>query len=109
MLALNPVSYNWKTEATGTPQHTGFIAQAVQTIFPDLVSQGPDGYLTLNYAGFAPYIVKAVQQLYQQLTTLEATVAGFADNFVSAHITVVTGDFQQVNTQKLHHDDALAP
>jgi hypothetical protein len=36
-----------------------------------------------------------------QHTSLEATVAGFADNFVSAHITVVTGDFQQVNTQKL--------
>jgi len=25
------------------------------------------------------------------LTSLEATVAGFADNFVSANITVVTG------------------
>jgi hypothetical protein len=101
VLALDPVDYNWKAEATGTALHAGFIAQSVQLIFPDLVSQGPDGYLTLNYAGFAPYIVKAIQQLYGQLTSLEATVASFADNFVSAHITVTTGDFQQVNTQKL--------
>jgi Chaperone of endosialidase/Domain of unknown function (DUF5011) len=92
VLALDPVDYNWKAEATGTALHAGFIAQSVQLIFPDLVSQGPDGYLTLNYAGFAPYIVKAIQQLYEQLTSLEANVAGFADNFVSAHITVTTLD-----------------
>ena len=30
---------------------------------PDLVSQGPDGYYTLNYAGFTPYLVKAVQEI----------------------------------------------
>jgi Domain of unknown function (DUF5011) len=37
-------------------------------------------------------IVAAIQALMHQLTSLEATVAGFADNFVSAHITVTTLD-----------------
>jgi Chaperone of endosialidase len=57
VLELNPVSYNWKSEATDTPPHTGFIAQQVLPIMPDLVSQGPDGYYTLNYAGhrLCPY------------------------------------------------------
>jgi trimeric autotransporter adhesin len=97
LLTLNPVTYNWKTEATGSPPHTGFIAQQVLPIFPDLVSQGPDGYYTLNYAGFAPYIVEAVQQMYQQLTSLENTVAGFAQS-----ITSTVGNFGTVNTQKVN-------
>ena len=28
-MQLNPVTYNWKTEAPGTPEHTGFIARPV--------------------------------------------------------------------------------
>jgi hypothetical protein len=96
LLTLNPVTYNWKTEPTGTPPHTGFIAQQVLPIFPDLVSQGPDGYYTLNYAGFAPYIVEAMQQMYQQLTSLENTVASFAQSITSA-----VGNFGQVNTNDL--------
>jgi hypothetical protein len=85
----------------------GFIAQQVQQLFPELVSTTsstsltPDGTLTLNYVGLISPIVAAIQALAHQVTSLEATVAGFADNFVSAHITVTTGDFQQVNTQKL--------
>ena len=63
VLKLNPVTYNWKTEAASTSPHTGFIAQDVQPILPDLVSQGPDGYYTLNYAGFTPYLVRAVQEI----------------------------------------------
>jgi Domain of unknown function (DUF5011) len=70
-----------------TPPHTGFIAQAVQLIFPDLVSQGPDGYYTLNYAGFAPYIVKAIQTLYAEVQGLAQTVAGFAHSITSQQVT----------------------
>ena len=63
VLKLNPVTYNWKTESATTSPHTGFIAQDVQPVLPDLVSQGPDGYYTLNYAGLTPYLVKAVQEI----------------------------------------------
>jgi hypothetical protein len=52
----------------------------------------PDGTLTLNYVGLISPIVAALQSLMHQLTSLEATVAGFTDNFVSAHITVTTLD-----------------
>jgi hypothetical protein len=63
LLKLDPITFNWKTESATSSPHTGFIAQDVQPIFPDLVSQGPDGYYTLNYAGFTPYLVKAVQEI----------------------------------------------
>lgn len=76
IMGLSPVTYNWLTEATGTPSHTGFIAQAVQQVFPDLVSPGPGGYLTLNYVGFVPYIISAVQ-------TIEQDVLAFAQEFTT--------------------------
>ena len=63
LLKLRPVTFNWNQEAPGTPTHTGFIAQEVQSVFPDLISQGPDGYFTMNYAGLTPYLVKAVQEI----------------------------------------------
>jgi hypothetical protein len=80
VLALQPVSYNWNGEATGTPPHTGFIAQAVQPIFPDLVSQGPDGYLTLNYAGFTPYLTEAIQQIATLSDTFKNTLIAWLGN-----------------------------
>jgi hypothetical protein len=63
VLQLNPVFFNWNAEATGTPQHSGFIAQQVQPIFPDLISVSDNGTLLLNYAGFAPYLTAAVQTI----------------------------------------------
>ncbi|MDD3531309.1 MAG: DUF5011 domain-containing protein [Candidatus Pacebacteria bacterium] len=59
---LDPVTYSWKSDNLDTP-HTGFLAQDVQKIFPDLVMEGADGYLALNYAGLVPYLVKGVQEL----------------------------------------------
>jgi hypothetical protein len=67
LLALSPVTYNWTSEATTSPAHTGFIAQQVLPIMPDLVAQGDDGFYTLNYAGFTPYIVSAIQDLNGKL------------------------------------------
>ena len=76
LMQLNPVTYNWNSEATGTPTHVGFIAQQVLPILPDLVSQGPDGYYTLNYAGLTPYLVKGIQEI--------ATIsAGFKDALIA--------------------------
>jgi hypothetical protein len=42
-----------------------------------------NGMLSLNYAGFAPYMIKAIQQLAKQLTDLATTVASFADSFTT--------------------------
>ncbi len=101
LMQLNPVTFNWNSEATGTPTHGGFIAQQVLPILPDLVSQGPDGYYTLNYAGLTPYLVKAIQQLDQQLTDLANTLANFADSFTTKELifTRATGD--EIDVQRL--------
>jgi hypothetical protein len=74
VLTLEPVRYNWRNEAAGAPAHTGFIAQDVEKVFPDLVSRGADGYLALNYPGFAPYLTKAVQQQQAEIAELRTAL-----------------------------------
>jgi len=76
--ALRAVTFNWNAEATGTPTHTGFIAQEVQPLMPDLVSTDDFGYLQLNYAGFTPYIVDALQQVATSTSFAFATTSAQA-------------------------------
>lgn len=72
LLALNPVDYNWKTEAPGAPQHAGFIAQEVREVFPDLVSQDPtSGLLSLSYTGLIPYTVEAIKEMNVTINNID--------------------------------------
>jgi hypothetical protein len=106
LLALNPVSFNWKDETAGTSTQLGFIAQEVQPILPETVVTGDDASSTLGlrYTEFIPVVVSAFQSMYRELSALEDTVAGFALNFVSAHVTATVGDFDRVNTKELCAD-----
>jgi hypothetical protein len=95
--ALNPVTFNWIDPSEGTTPQLGFIAQQVQSVFPNLVSTTsataltPGGTLGLNYIGLISPIVAAIQGLDKEITSLTATVAGFAQSFTS----------HQVNTDRL--------
>lgn len=68
ILALVPVTYNWKTEQDTDAKHTGFIAQDIQQLFPDLVSTDPTtNLLSLNYSGMIPYTIKAIEEMNLKL------------------------------------------
>jgi hypothetical protein len=68
VMSLRPVTYNWNAEKNTDPTHTGFIAQEVQGIFPDLVSEDSEtSLLSLNYIGLIPYTVRALQQMNLQM------------------------------------------
>jgi trimeric autotransporter adhesin len=65
--ALHPVSYHYRNagKAAFQPEgtHIGFIAQEMQQVFPEWVSQGDDGYLMLSMRGFEAVAVRAMQEL----------------------------------------------
>lgn len=73
LLQLRPVTYYWKDTSEGSGfgknLQTGFIAQEVQKIFPDLVyniwAQKPNT-LGVNYIGIIPEMVAGMQELYQK-------------------------------------------
>ncbi|MEI6022495.1 MAG: tail fiber domain-containing protein [bacterium] len=77
IMSLTPVQYNWKTEQDTDPKHTGFIAQQVEQIFPDLVLTDPETNLkSVNYMGFAPYLVQAVQEINVTIKNLSSLDTG---------------------------------
>jgi hypothetical protein len=83
VLQLGGVSYQWKTSEF--PQssfddkiHLGLIAQDVEKIVPELVTMGPDGYKGLDYNGFAPLLIGAVQEQQSQLTSLSGQLSSLS-------------------------------
>jgi hypothetical protein len=63
ILALRPVSYQWKNKPDGRV-NLGLIAQEVEPVVPEVVTKGkdPEYLLALQYNGLIPILIKAVQE-----------------------------------------------
>lgn len=57
--------YYWKNDKQPALQ-TGFKAQDIQLVFPELVETDSEGMLSVNYIGFVPHLVEAVKTLSQE-------------------------------------------
>ncbi|KAJ8550246.1 hypothetical protein ON010_g10823 [Phytophthora cinnamomi] len=53
----------------------GFIADEVEEVLPDLVHEDGDGWKSLNYVGVVPHLVRAVQEMQEQLEASQAQMA----------------------------------
>ncbi|WP_370086508.1 tail fiber domain-containing protein [Ekhidna sp.] len=53
-------------------EHFGVIAQELREIYPNLVKEGEDGYLSVNYTGLIPLLLEAVKELNAQNQSLMA-------------------------------------
>jgi hypothetical protein len=92
VLSLNPVTYNWNTESDSTPLHNGFIAQEVESIFPDLVfTDATTGLKSLNYMGLIPYTVKALQEINLQIADISSLDLQNS-NSLGSHIKIFLAD-----------------
>lgn len=71
ILALNPVSYVMKDDASGT-RELGLIAQEVQSILPEIVKTvDPEKeYLGISYIQLVPILVKGIQEQQDQIQDL---------------------------------------
>lgn len=52
----------------------GVIAQDLENVFPSLVKDNDDGYKTVKYSVFVPILIKAMQELEQQVADLSEQV-----------------------------------
>lgn len=48
-------------------RHYGLSAQELQEVYPDLVFEGQDGYLGINYVELVPILIRSIQELKQEL------------------------------------------
>lgn len=62
ILRLHPSTYRFKDVPAESPRSLGLIAQEVEPLFPELVSE-KDGLLGLNYSGLSVIAIKAIQEL----------------------------------------------
>lgn len=51
-------------------RHFGVDARELQKIYPGLVLEGQDGYLSVNYLEMVPLVIRSIQELKQELDEL---------------------------------------
>jgi hypothetical protein len=92
IMNMNVISYNFKDKVipeaerdTISPElaksmysvvknrHYGLLAQELQTIYPDLVYQGQDGTLGVNYVELVPILIQSIQDLKQELDAVKGS------------------------------------
>jgi hypothetical protein len=80
--ALRPVRFDWKAGfGNDRKNQLGFIAQEVETVFPDAVSEWSktdgetEAYKTVGPGAIIPVLVKAIQEQQALINDLRARVA----------------------------------
>lgn len=90
---LHPVQFQWKqvedvivedsvtiktihfsNDIDFNKRHYGLIAQDVQKLFPELVEESGDGYLSVNYMELIPILIQAVQDLSSEVEELKKQI-----------------------------------
>jgi hypothetical protein len=93
VMKLEVKTYNFKSEynrmnlAKGT--QTGFIAQNLETIFPELVKTAADKsdpaapfeFKAVNYTGMIPVLTAAIQEQQRKIESLEAALSQCCSNY----------------------------
>lgn len=111
VLSLQAITYNWNAESDTDPTHSGFIAQDIQQVFPDLVTEDANTHLlSLNYIGLIPYTIKALQEMNLKIAVLPVeTDQTFTDrlaNFLKGIAEQGSAIIDHVHTKELCVSDA---
>ncbi len=64
-------TYNLKSDEDRNTQY-GVIAQEIEQILPELVSEGQDGIKKVNYIGVIPVLVEAIKEQQKQINSFIA-------------------------------------
>lgn len=72
---LKPATYQYTDNDPQSAQRsTGFVAQDVEGVFPNLVRELDDGYKGVVYDGFAVISIKAIQELNTKMATMQREI-----------------------------------
>lgn len=65
----------------------GFLAQELQTYYPELVREDGDGMLSINYTGLIPVIVEAIKEQDKIINELKQEVKSLQSAMLSIGVT----------------------
>lgn len=71
---INGYYFFWNTGVDRTRQ-VGFSAQEVRKVMPEVVSEGSDGWLSVEYSKLTPVLLEAVKELSARVEELERKLA----------------------------------
>lgn len=74
-----------------TKRHFGFVAQELQQVYPDLVYENDNGYLSVNYTELIPILVQSIKELKSEIDELKST-AGKA-----SHAPLTEGELETLS------------
>lgn len=71
---LNGVTFNWNELATDkdtTVREPGVLAQDLQAVLPEAVTERADGYLAVRYEKIVPLLIEAIKELKSEIDQLK--------------------------------------
>lgn len=83
VLELTPVSYTLKKDSVHfyfdenskeNQIHYGLLAQEIQNVYPELVTEGSDGYLSVNYQELLPMLIESMKGMNARIQELESAL-----------------------------------
>jgi hypothetical protein len=73
IMQLRPTSFNWINNSYDPDTKIGLIAQEVDQVFPEFVTEVSAGMLGIDYAALVTPLIGAVQEQQNQINTLKST------------------------------------
>lgn len=113
IMGLNVIKYNLlerNNEDSDTAQvavrqtlddktlHYGVSPQELQKIYPDLVKEGQDGYLGINYIEMVPILLRSIQQLKQKVDELGGSEASMSRTSTALSSALTSGNMLYQNS-----------
>jgi len=72
---LEPIEFNWSNKQSSySGRDIGLIAQQVQAIAPEIVTERSDGYLAMKYDKMVPLLVGAIQDQQKIINEMRAEI-----------------------------------
>jgi hypothetical protein len=79
ILAMRGTSYDFEKsqvpEGYTAGKQTGFIAQEIKEVMPELVKEDVEGMLSVNYIGVIPVLVEALKEQHEVIVEKETRIA----------------------------------
>ena len=77
---LNSYYFNWSNEAkenfsVNNERQIGVLAQDIETVFPELVSENKEGYKTMDYVKLTPILLQAIKEQQSQIEIMEERIS----------------------------------
>ena len=68
--AIRGVHYNWIDEKYPQERQVGVIAQEIQAVYPELVKEGGNGFLSVDYPKLTAVLIQSVKELKAMVVAL---------------------------------------